>query len=157
MDTQPPTTSRGHESPFAVQFSIFLTNRVGQLRELLAVFDAKDLQMLGLSISDSTDWAVARVVFLDPNKARAVLEDRGVPFTESDILLIELIDDDTLAEVCDHLMRTELNIHVAFPLTLRNHGNAVMVLHVDDRVLAAHVLTRHNVVLLGHEDLADPT
>jgi len=157
MDTQPLTTSRGHEEPFAVQFSIFLANRVGQLRELLEVFDAKDLRMLGISIFDSTDWAVIRVVFLDPNKARAVLADRGVPFTESDILLIELIDDNTLAEVCDHLMRAELNIHVAFPLTFRSHGNAVMVLQVDDRVLAAHVLTRHDVVLLGHEDLADPT
>jgi len=157
MDTQPPTTSRGHEEPFAVQFSIFLANRVGQLRELLEVFGAKDLRMLGISIFDSTDWAVIRVVFLDPNKARAVLEDRGVPFTESDILLIELTDDDTLAEVCDHLMRMELNIHVAFPLTLRNHGQAVMALHVDDRVLATHVLTRHDFILLGHEDLADPT
>jgi hypothetical protein len=157
MDTQPPTTSRGHEEPFAVQFSIFLANRVGQLRELLDVFDAKQLRMLGISLFDSADWAVIRVVFQDPDKARSVLEDRGVSFTESDILLIELTDDDTLAEMCSHLMGAELNIHVAFPLTLRNHGNAVMVLHVDDRVLAAHVLTRHNFVLLGHEDLADPT
>ncbi len=154
---QPPTTSRGHEEPFAVQFSIFLANRVGQLRELLDVFDDKKLQMLGISIFDSTDWAVIRIVFLDPNKARAVLQDRGVPFTESEILLIELIDDDTLGEVCDRLMGAELNIHFAFPLTLRSHDNAVMVLHVDDRVLATHVLTRHHFVLLGHEDLADPT
>lgn len=156
MQTGSPTTARGHEEPFAVQFSIFLANRVGQLRELLDVFSEKDLAVVGISIVDSTDWGVIRMVLSDPNKAREVLRGCTAAFTESEVLLAELPTRDTLSEICRMLLQAELNIHFAYPLTLRSRGNPVMVLHVDDRVLAAQVLTRHQVVLLGDEDLADP-
>lgn len=156
MEPVRPVTSRGHQEPFAVQFSIFLANRVGQLHDLLDVFAEKKIRPAGLSIVDSADWAVVRVVVLDANLAREVLKARGVPFTESEVLLAELTGEESLAEICEHLTRAELNIHFAYPLTYRNHGNAVMVLHVDDRVLGAQTLTRHGFVLLGDEDLADP-
>lgn len=150
-------TKRGHEEPLCCQFSIFLANRVGQLQELLEEFAQQEVDVLGMSVVDSTDWAVVRTVFSDPNKARAILERREFPFTVSHVLLVVMPSSETLRDVCDILLRAELNIHFAYPLVYRVENQPIMVLHVDDHILAAHALTRRGYELVGEEDLADPT
>jgi hypothetical protein len=150
-------TARGYEEPFSVQFSVFLANRVGQLKEILNLFAEKGLEVLGVSVVDSTDWAVIRLVFSDPNKAREMLKANALPFTESQVLLIELPDPDSLSDICGLLLRAEINVHFAYPLIVRRDGNAVMVFHVDDTMVATHMLTSHGVKILGSEDLTGPT
>lgn len=149
-------TVQGHEEPFAVQFSVFLANRVGQLGELLDLLDEKSVRTFGVSVVDATDWAVIRMVCSDSNKAREILRSHQLPFTESQVLLVEMCDDDTLREICGHLLRAEINVHFAYPLALRSRGCPVTAFHVDDQVLATRVLTRHGLTLLGYEDLSDP-
>ncbi|MFP4052618.1 MAG: acetolactate synthase [Phycisphaerae bacterium] len=155
MEPKANQTARGHEEPFATQFSVFLANRIGQLRELLDLFTEENISVLGLSVIDSTDWAVIRVVLSLPNKAREVLRRSGLQFTESRVLLVEVPMQETLIDVCGLLMRAELSIHFAYSLAVHSHQNPVMVLHVDDYTLATHALIRRGYVLLGDEDLAD--
>jgi hypothetical protein len=150
-------TKRGHEEPFATQFSVFLVNRIGQLGELLQLFDEEELAAMGMSVIDSTDWAVLRVVFSNPNKAREILRGEDYRFTESSVLLVEMPAQDTLTEVCGLLTRAELSIHFAYTLAEHRDNSPVMVLHVDDHTLACQALIRHGYTLLGDEDLADPT
>ena len=150
-------TAQGHEEPFAVQFSVFLANRVGQLAELLDLLAGKSIRPYGISVVDATDWTVIRMVCSDANKARETLKAGGLPFTESQVLLAEMRDEDTLREICEHLLRAEINVHFAYPLAMRSHGCPVMAFHVEDHVLATRVLTRCGITLLGYEDLADPT
>jgi len=150
-------TERGYEEPVAVQFSVFLANRVGQLQELLDRLGQEQVEPLGLSIVDSTDWAVIRIVFSEPDKARAIFQKHRLAFTESRVLLVELEGKDAMSEICGHLVRAEINIHFAYPLTIRSHARPVMVFHVDDSVHARRVLVSHGLTLLGHEDLAEPT
>ncbi len=149
-------TAEGHSEPFALQFSVFLANRVGQLHELLEALSEKKLTVLGISVVDSTDWAVVRLILDDPNVGRAALQQRSLPFTESEVLLVELADPHSLSEVCAHLLRAEINVHFAYPLALCARGTPIMVFHVDDNVLAIEMLRRHDFTLLGHEDLGHP-
>lgn len=139
-----------------MQFSVFLANRVGQFKDMLDLFTEQDVNVLGVSIVDSTDWGVIRVVFDNPNKARELLKAHGLPFTESEVLLIELFGPDAISDICAHLLQAEINVHFAYPLTIRSHDNPVMVFHVEDYILARDLLTRHGLTLLGEEDLADP-
>jgi hypothetical protein len=155
MEPKSEQTARGYEEPFATQFSIFLANRIGQLRDLLDLCSEEDISVMGLSVVDSTDWAVIRVIFSLPNKAREVLRKTGYQFTESRVLLVEVPMQETLIEVCGLLMRAELSIHFAYSLAIQSHQNPVMVLHVDDYTLATHALIRRGYLLLGDEDLAD--
>ncbi len=104
-------TARSHEEPFAVQFSVFLTNRVGQLKDLLDVFAEKDVSMVGMSVVDSTDWAVIRMVLSDPNKGRELLRSHSLPFTESSVLLIQLSNEDALSDVCGLRLQAGINGH----------------------------------------------
>ena len=112
MQPKPSQTARGHEEPFALQFSVFMPNRVGQFCELLDTFDKNNIELVGISVVDSTDWAVIRMVCTDPNHTREVL-------------------------------------------MLRSHDNPVMVFNVDDNVTATEILSRHNFILLGSEDIFD--
>lgn len=150
-----PQTARGHEEPFGIQFSIFFANRVGQFKDLLDMMAEKHITILGVSVVDSCDWSVVRIVFSDPNQARVILHDHHLPFTESMVLLAVLDGPDTLAKIFELLLRAEINMFFAYPLMMRGKEHPVMVIHVDDDVLAAHLLARHSVTLLGREDLAD--
>ena len=148
-----PQIARGHEEPVAVQFSLFLPNRVGQFKELLDVCAAEDLDVLGVSVVDSADWAVIRIVVSDPNRARAVFRAHGLACTETRVLLPVLAGENALADICGLLLQAEINVHFAYPLTIRHDGRPIMVFHVDDTVLATNLLMRHDVILLGSEDL----
>lgn len=150
-------TARGYEGIYATQFSIFLANRVGQLKEVLDTFTEQKLRVLGISIVDATDWAVIRLVFDDPDKARIVLDRHRIPYTDSEVLLVVLEDEDSLALLCGHLLRAEINVHVAYSLTVRPTHRPVMAFHVEDPILAAQILTRHGFVVLGKEDLQNPS
>lgn len=156
MAGEAPRTARGHEEPFARQFSIFLVNRVGQMKDLMDLLQDKKVTMVGMSIVDSTDWAVIRAIFSEPEKARLVLEEASLAFTETEVLLAELVDDESMCDICGHLLRGEISIHFAFSLMLHSHDHPVVAFHVDDSVLAKQILMRHGITLLGEEDLADP-
>ena len=149
-------TARSHKEPFARQFSVFLPNRVGQFLELLDLFAAKEISVVGVSVVDSTDWAIVRMIFNNPNHAREILKTSGHSYTESEVILVELQSENSLRDVCGHLLQAEINVHFVYPLTIRSHDYPVMAFHVDDSILATHILIRQDLTLLGSEDLADP-
>ena len=153
MSTSTPQTQRGHEEPFVVQFSIFLPNRVGQLSELLGLLNDQGVEVAGISVVDSTDWAVVRMVFGEPGKARAVMGRHGIAFTDTQVLAVVLDTPDGLRRACRALVAAELNVQFAYPLLIRRAGHPVLVLHVDDHVLAGRVLAKHGFTVLDHEDV----
>jgi hypothetical protein len=157
MSAAESQTARGYNEPAGFQFSVFLPNRVGQLREIVDVLTEAELKILGLSVVDATDWSVLRMVLSEPDRGRAVLQKKGFAFTESRVLLVVLEEETSLSELSSVLLRAEINVHFAFPLTIRHDDRPVMALHVEDIVVATSALTRHEFCLLGDEDLADPT
>ena len=152
MVTSGAQTERRHEEPFVRQFSIFLPNRVGQLAELLAVLDEADVTVAGISVVDSTDWAVVRMIFAEPGKARVVLSAHRIAFTECEVLAAVLTEDQAMYQLCKALVAAELNVQFAYPLMIRRHDRPVIALHVDDALLAREVLVKHGFTLLDHED-----
>jgi hypothetical protein len=145
-------TQRGREEPFMRQFSVFLPNRVGQLAELLGKLAADKVEVVGVCVLDSADWAVVRLIFPDPDKAREALALHKFAFTECDAVAVVLTDADTLRKACTALLVAELNVQFAYPLLTQSDGQPVMVLHVDDEVLAARVLAQHGFRMIQHEE-----
>ena len=153
MTTSGPQIERAYETPFIRQFNIFMPNRVGRLSELLTTLDEAEVEVAGMSVVDSADWAVVRMIFTDVGKARVKLTGAGVAFTESDVLAVTLHDIDTLSQVCKALVAAELNIQFAYPLFLRHNDYPVLVFHTDDHILSAKILTKRGFILLDHEDM----
>lgn len=152
----PEQTLQGYESPVNTQFSVFLDNRCGKLLELLEIFEGQALQVVALSVNDSADHAVVRLVTTNSELARKLLHNHQIPFSEAAILIVELRPGRCLATLCQSLLSAELNIHYAYPLLAQPHHGVLIVLHTDDQVLAGQILRRKLFNLLAENDLRGP-
>ncbi len=146
-------TQRGYGEPQVVQFSVFLDNRVGKLRELLKLFEGMDVHLAALSVVDSIDCAIVRCVLVPSDNARGLLKAGGMVASETELVVIELPDPDGLAAACEALITAELNIHYVYPLLVKPHSSSALALHVDEPTMAAIVLRRAGFVLFGEADL----
>ena len=148
------TTPR-FQPPYNVQFSVFLDMRVGKMLELLEVFQGQALTLASMSVIDATDHAVIRVLTSNSVLARRLLQRHHLPYSEADVLVVELPDTQSMAQLSTSLLNAELNIHYVYPLLVRPRGHPAIALHVDDHVLAGQVLRRQLFTLLGENDLGD--
>ena len=151
--SDPPTS--GFEPPRNTQFGVFLDNRVGKLLDLVDVFDGHALTLAGLSVVDSADHAVVRLLTSNSELARRLLQRANMTFSEADVLVVEMGRGKTLAELCRRLLQAELNIHYAYPLLVHPRGQPAIVIHCDDIFLSSQILRRKLFTLLGENDLGD--
>ncbi len=152
--TLPPQTLRGYTPPTVRQFGVFLENKVGKLFELVRLFDeAPEVHLCAVSVLESADYAVVRIIPNNADAARVLLRRQGLPFSESDLLIVELGEHHTLTSMCLYLLGAELNIRFAYPLLLRPSGLPTIALAVDDQTLGGQILRKKNFRLLGEEDL----
>ena len=150
----PQQTLQGYTPPTVRQFGVFLENRVGKLFELVRLFDeGPNVHLCALSVIESADYAVVRIIPNNADAARVLLRQNDLPFSESNLLIVELRDHHTLTSMCLYLLGAELNIRFAYPLMLRSSGSPTIALAVDDQTLAGQILRKKNFTLLGEEDL----
>lgn len=145
---------RDYEEHFVTQLAVFLTNRVGELRDILKKLDGAQVVVHALSIDDSVDYAVLKLVVDKLEACKQALAGSGFPVTESTLLAIELPDTQTgLLTICQALIRGEVNIHYVYPMFTRPHGKGVVVMHVDSLQTAAEILRTSGMTLLDQRDL----
>jgi hypothetical protein len=154
MSMMPPETELGYAPPMVRHFSIFLDNRVGKLLELLgSLSDEGSVEVRAISIQDSSDFAVIRLIVDKPATARALLEKHEFAANETQVLVAELGKDHELHHLCKFLLAAELNIRVAYPTVPRASGHPTVVLSTDDNTLAGQILRRKGFTLYGEADL----
>src|SRR3954467_14721690 len=102
-------TLRARNWPTISQFSVFLENRVGQLLEVVRAFQGSKVRIVGLSISDSADCCIIRLMLSHPEQGREILELADLPFAENELLVCELpAGPQSLAELCMGLLQAEI-------------------------------------------------
>jgi hypothetical protein len=152
----PPQTESGagFELTRVRQFTVFMENRVGSLQMLVRAYEEAGGKLVSLSIQNSADTALVRIICSDPDLGREVLQKGRFAFTEQDLLVVELPRGTSLplSHLCSVLLSAEINIHYAYPLLLRPKGPAV-ALYVDDHVLAAQLMMRKGFTIVGESDL----
>ncbi len=148
-------TLRGRSWPTVTQFSIFLENRVGQLLELVRLFPGTKIRIVGLSITDSADCCIVRIILSHPEQGREILELAELPFVENELLVAQLIaGPQSLPELCSALLQAEINIHYAYPLLVTPLGRAAIALHIDDLEQASSLLRDNGFEIISEADLA---
>jgi hypothetical protein len=149
-------TMHGRSWPCLRQFCVFLENRVGGLNELMRLVEDLDTQVVALSIVDSVDFAMVRLMFSNTDRGREKLSLSSFLFSESDVVGVELPDSDKpLSDVCTALVKAELNIHHAYPLLYRRRGKSVVAMYVDDVDLSVQVLRDAGFRIVTESDLLD--
>lgn len=149
----PLETTMNYAPPTVTQFSVFLVNKVGKLFDLVELFDSSPCQVCAISVHEASDHAVVRIITNNASAARDMLRKQGLPFSEKDVLVVELTKGKTLAQLCLSLLSAELFIQFAYPLMHRPNGTATIALAVDDLTLGGQILRRKDFRLFGEADL----
>jgi hypothetical protein len=148
-------TARGRDWPSVRQFNVFVPNRVGGLLNVVRRFENSDNHIVSLTVVDTADCAIIRLVVSNPERAVEVFESARLPYAESDLLVVQLPDgNQPLLQIFKTLLATETNIHYAYPLLVGPHGVAAVALHVEDHEMAAAALAKRDFVLITENDLS---
>ena len=147
-------TARGRDWPSVRQFNVFVENRVGNLLSVVRHFETTDISIVSLTVNDSADCAIIRLVLSDPERALEIFQRAKLPVTESDLLVVQLPESgQPLIDICKALLAAEISIHYAYPLLIGPRGHAAVALHVEDHETAAATLSRLGFTLFTENDL----
>ncbi len=137
-----------------IQFSVMLKNRAGALSSLVRMLSSAHIEVIGLSVQDSRDAAIARLVLSDPDTAMRIFMEKGIPHTTSEIAVIALNESGQgLAHALDTLRAAETNVDFAYSLMARPEGKNLMALHLEDTQFGMSVLHRAGFRVYYEEDL----
>ena len=128
----------------AVQFSIFMVNKPGALAKVLGEFARAKINIIALTMMDSVEHGVMRVIFESPKKTREVLSKLNMPCNETEVLCVNLTNKSgALAAVAEKLAKNHVNISYAYCTAGAKGGRTTGVLKVAD-VQKAMKLLRQN-------------
>lgn len=137
------------------QFSVMLPNRAGALAALVKLLRASAIEVIGLSMQDSRDATVARLVVSDPDTAEHLFMEKGIPYTNCELVVIAMRESGpALLQCLDTLMVAETNVDFAYALMPGPEGVAMLAMHVEDYEFAVSVLHTSGFKLLYQEDLS---
>ncbi|MGB8805293.1 MAG: ACT domain-containing protein [Chthoniobacterales bacterium] len=115
------------------QLAVFLSNRPGALARVCEELAGAKINIHALSISDTADHSVVRMVVSDPTKALMLLGERGVLALETEVLMIETENHPgALGRIAERLAEAEVNIEYAYMAATLNSPNGLMILRPDD-------------------------
>ncbi len=137
------------------QFSVMLENRAGALHSLVKLLEDFNIHILGISVQDSFDVTILRLVVSDPEGLETLLIERGISFSVNEILVIELGSGPTsLAGCIAALSRVETNIHISYPLLMHRGGHPLFAISVEDPDFAYSPLQAQGFTVVFQNDLS---
>ena len=137
------------------QFSIFLTNKVGAMLDIVKLLNTHHTHVVALSITESTDSAIARIMVSDPEGVQELFRENNVAFGICEMIVVEMREVATqLSKLLAALLMAEVNVHFTYPLLTRPRGFAAIALHVDDTECASSVLNGEGFKLLSQADIS---
>jgi len=137
------------------QFSVMLPNRVGAFAALVKLLRSSAIEVIGLSVQDSRDATVARLVVSDPETTERLFMEKGIPHTTCELVVIALRESAPgLLQVLDTLMVAETNVDFAYNLMPCPEGQSLLAMHVEDYEFAVSVLHVSGFKLLYQADLS---
>ena len=136
------------------QFSVFVENRVGRLHDLTGVLKFNNVHIIAVTVLDSTDSAIVRLIVDDPDKAGELMINNDYPYTECDVLAVEIADESELKGVLDAMFEAEINVHYIYSFIKRPDFKSALALHVEDAEIAAQALSQRGFRVLTQSEIS---
>jgi hypothetical protein len=132
-----------------------LSNRAGALAAMVKLLRASGIEVLGLSMQDSRDATVARLVVSAPETAEQIFMEKGIPYVTCELVVCALRESGPgLLQCLDTLMIAETNIDFAYALLPCPAGHSMLALHVEDYEFATAILHQSGFKLIYQNDLS---
>lgn len=137
------------------QISVFLTDEPGALAELTEILMNNDISMRALSVADSKDFGIVRIITDDPDATVAVLGDAGFVCSVTPVLALGLDDKaGAMHKLLKTLGEKGINIFYSYAFTTFVEDTAYMVVRVEDVEEATKALADTSVRVLEQKELA---
>ena len=132
------------------QISVFLENRSGRLAEVTRVLGDNNLNIRALSLADTSDFGVLRMIIDHPDTAYMVLKEKHYTVQETDVATIEVADQPGgLAGVLEILSQNEINVEYLYAFPERDSvDKAIMVFKFDDIDKAIDVMQNSGIKIM---------
>lgn len=136
------------------QISVFLENRPGTMAELTKILSDSQVDMRALSLAETSDFGIARIITDDVYNATQVLKEAGYVCSITKVLAVEIPDrPGELAKVIRYLGDSGINVEYMYAFITRKKDLAYMIFRVEDNEKAIQVLTKNSVKLICQDAL----
>lgn len=136
------------------QISIFIENKFGRLAEVTRVLGDAGVNIRTLSLADTSDFGILRLIVNDTEKAKSVLKERGFTVSKTEVVAVEIPDrPGGLADILQVLDSDGINVEYMYAFVERCGENAVMIFRFDETQKAIAALTAKNFTVLPGERL----
>ncbi|MCR5208059.1 MAG: ACT domain-containing protein [Eubacterium sp.] len=137
------------------QLSAFLENVPGTLCKAVAAITDAGVNIRALSVADTKDFGILRVIVSDTEKTKAALDDKTI-VRETPVIAVKMNDKaGALNNILNTLTAAGINIEYVYAFTGAVAGNAYVVLRVDEVEQAEQILARNGIQTLSDSDITD--
>ena len=136
------------------QISVFVENVPGKLVEVSQILGENNIDMSALSLADSSDFGILRLIVNDPDKAYQVLREHAFVVKQSEVIAV-VIDDRPggLTGVLQMLAQANISLEYMYAFVGSQDGHAVVVLRPSDTETALKILEENHVSTLEPKDI----
>ena len=121
------------------QLSVFLETRQGRLDEVLSVLAGNDVNIVALSLADTTEYGMLRMIGSEPYKGKAVLREHGITAMLTDVVALRVPHETgSLSKAMHQIMEGEINVEYMYAFA--NGADASAVLKCDDPARVVDIL-----------------
>lgn len=140
---------------FVKQLSVFIENREGRLGDVLKILKDNNINIVSLSLADTSDYGMLRMVVSEPETAKAVLKESGFSAKLTDVLAVKLEHKvGQLQEVLDIICSAGINIEYMYALATRN-DDATIVIKTSNAEEAALLLQKEGAEFLTSKEIEE--
>ncbi len=136
------------------QISVFLENRRGRLAEVARVLGNSAVNIRALSLADTSDFGILRLIVNDAAKAMKLLKDNGYTVRETEVVAVEVDDrPGGLGEVLAALAKHNVNVEYMYAFVEKSQNKAVLVFRFEQIAKAVEALKEGKIRVLSSEEV----
>jgi len=131
------------------QISVFLENKPGALAEVTRILGETGVNIRALSLADTKDFGILRLIVNDNEKAREVLDQKGFTVRKTEVVAVEVPDrPGGLADILKILAEANINVEYLYAFVQQSGENAIIIFRFDETDRAIAVLSEKKVRIL---------
>ena len=139
---------------FIKQISIFVENKPGRISEIISLLGENNIDISALSLADTTNYGILRMIVSNPDKAQKLLEQNGITVKINSVIGIAVKNaPGGLATALTVLTSAGITIEYIYAFVGKSDKGALVVLRTDNKEKAAEILQSANITILSENDV----
>lgn len=131
------------------QISVFVENKAGRLAEITRVLYDNNIDLRALSIAETRDFGVLRLIVDDTYKTACILKEAGYILSVTPVLAVAISDEPgSLCRILQILSDNDISLEYTYAFTASKEGMAYMIFRVEDTEKAVQVLSKQGIKLI---------